>query len=328
MICRLLMASFLAAMMCVGSAISALAQTFPSGTVFIIVPYPAGGSTDALARVIANDLSKLWKQSVIVENLGGASSIIGTRKVVESAPDGHTLLLTIDSTVVSNRFLYKNLPYDPDKSLIPITMLAKSGQLVIANPSFPAKNLREIIDTARRTSGGVTYASYGVGTQPNLLFETLAKKENVHFLQVPYKGIAPSVNAVVAGEVQVSVASPAASGTLVKAGKIKALAVGGSKRSNLFPNVPTLAESGYPDVDSVIWWGLFAPKGTSSRVVDQINRDVISVAKQPDFIKKYFTAFGLDPVLDTPAEFTAAIRSNVDLTGRMVKAAGVKPIQN
>jgi tripartite-type tricarboxylate transporter receptor subunit TctC len=323
----LLKLALFAAMLCVGTA-ATFAQTFPSRNVFIVVPYPAGGSTDALARALANELSKAWKESVVVENISGAGSIIGARKVAEASPDGHTLLLTIDPTVVSNRFLYENLPYDPDKSFVPITMLAKSGQLVIANPSFLANNLRELIDVARQAPGKVAYASYGIGTQPNLLFETLGKNEDVQFLHVPYKGIAPDVNAVMTGEVQISVASPAASGALVRAGKIKALAIGGPKRSNLFPNVPTLAESGYGYVESVIWWGLFAPKGTSTDLVDRISRDVAAITAQPDFIKKYFTAFGLDPVTDTPTEFVAAIRRDVQVTAKMVKAAGVKPIQN
>jgi len=142
---------------------------------------------------------------------------------------------------------------------------------------------------------------------------------------VPYKGIAPDVNAVMTGEVQISVASPAAAGSMVKAGKLKALAIGGAERSSLFPDIPTIAESGYPYVDSVIWWGMFAPGGTSAQLVDRINHDVAGVAKRPDIIEKYFTAFGLDPVADTPSEFTAAIRADVEVTAKMVKAAGVQP---
>jgi tripartite-type tricarboxylate transporter receptor subunit TctC len=306
---------------------SAPAQDFPSGTVFIVVPYPAGGSTDVIARALAAELSKRWSQPVVVENIGGASSIIGTTKVVNAAPNGHTLLLTIDPTVVHNRFLFKKLPYDPDKSLLPITMIARSGQLVIAHPSFPARTMRDLVDAARRSPGSVAYGSYGNGTQPNLLFETLAAREGLKFLQVPYKGIAPVVTAVVAGEVQISVASPAAAGAMVKADKIKALAVGGTKRSILFPDVPTVAESGYPYVDAAIWWGLFAPAGTNAALIDRINQDVARVARQPEFINKYFTAFGLDPVLDTPAGFSAAIREDLKLTAEMVKAAGVEPVQ-
>jgi len=322
---RFLTVTLLVALLCALSVVPSLAQVFPSRTIFIVVPYPAGGSTDVLARALANELSKLWNQPVVVENFGGASSIVGANRVANATPDGYTLLLTIDPTVVSNRFLFKKLPYDPDKSLIPITMIARSGQLVIANPSFLANNLRELVDAARHTPGSVAYASYGLGTQPNLMFETIGKREGVQFLHVPYKGIAPDVNAVMTGEVQISVASPAAAGSMVKAGKLKALAIGGAERSSLFPDIPTIAESGYPYVDSVIWWGMFAPGGTSAQLVDRINHDVAGVAKRPDIIEKYFTAFGLDPVADTPSEFTAAIRADVEVTAKMVKAAGVQP---
>jgi len=142
---RFLKVTLCAAMLCALSVVSALAQEFPSRTVLIVVPYPAGGSTDVLARALGSELSKIWGQSVVVENVAGASSIIGANKVAKAAPDGHTLLLTIDPTVVSNRFLFKTLPYDPDKSLVPITMLARSGQMVLANPSFPANSMREVV---------------------------------------------------------------------------------------------------------------------------------------------------------------------------------------
>ena len=322
---RFLTVTLLAAMLCTISVVSALAQAFPSKTIFIVVPYPPGGSTDVLARALASELSELWGQSVVVENISGAGSIIGANKVANAPPDGHTLLLTIDPTVVNNRFLYKKLPYDPDKSLIPITMIARSGQLVIANPSFPANNLRSLVDAARATPGGVAYASYGIGTQSHLLFETIGKREGVQFLHIPYRGVAPDITAAMTGEVQVTVASPAAAGSMARAGRVKALAIGGLKRSSLFPDVPTIAESGYPYVDSVIWWGLFAPEGTNAQLVDRINHDVTSVAKRRVFIEKYFTAFGLDLVADTPGEFAAAIRADVKVTAEMVKAAGVQP---
>ena len=324
---RLLNIALLAALLGCAPIAQAMAQTFPSSTVFVVVPYPAGGSTDILARALANELSKVWKQSVVVENVGGAGSIIGTNRVVKAQPDGHTLLLTIDATVVHNRFLYKSLPYDPDKSLLPITMLARSGQLVIANPSFPAKNLRELVDTARRATGGTAYGSYGIGTQPHLLFETIAEREGVKFLQVPYKGIAPVVTAVVTGEVPISVASPAAAGSMVQAGKIRALAIGGAKRSKMFADVPTISESGFSNIDAAIWWGIFAPAGTDAALVDRINRDVVSIARRPDFISNYFDKFGMDPVLGAPADFSKAIRDDVAIIADMVKAAGVKPTQ-
>ncbi len=322
---RFLTAILFAALCCALPVAPALAQGFPSKTVSLVVPYPPGGVTDMLARTLAIELAKLWGQSVVVQNAAGAGSIIGANKVASAAPDGHTLLLTIDPTVVSNRFLYKKLSYDPDKSLVPITMVAQSGQLVIAHPSFPANNINELVEAARRAPGKITYASWGIGTQPNLLFETIAKREGVQFIHVPYKGVAPVTLAVMAGEVQVSMVAPAVAVSLAKAGKVKPLAIGGLQRSSLFPEIPTLAEAGYSYVSPVIWWGLFAPGGTSSQLVDRIYQDVTAIAKRPDFTAKYITASGLDLVASTPAEFTAAIQADVKVTAEMVKAAGVAP---
>jgi tripartite-type tricarboxylate transporter receptor subunit TctC len=304
---------------------AANAQTFPTSTVTIVVPFPPGGGTDLIARGLADELGKLWKQSVLVENVGGANSIIGTNRVVKSRPDGYTLLLTVDSTVVHNRFLFKNMPFDPDKSLMPVTMVASSGQLVIANNSFPANNLKELIEVARNTPGGITYGSTGVGTQPHLLFETMAAKDGLKFVHVVYKGIGPIVAAVMSGEVKISTASPASAGAQLEAGAIKALAIGGLRRSAKFPNVPTIAESGFKNMDATTWWGMFAPAGTDPALVERINHDVVSVAKKQEFVDKYMNNVGVDPVLNTPAEFNAAIKADVDLVAEMVKVAGVKP---
>ena len=322
---RILSVILLAATLSTLPVASALAQTFPSKTVYIVVPFSPGGVTDLLARALASELTKLWGQSVVVENFAGAGSIIGANKVANAAPDGHTLLLTIDATVVSNRFLHKTLPYDPDKSLIPITMIARSRMLVIENPAFPANNLRELVDAARRTPHKVAYGSTGIGTPPYLLFETIGKREGVQFIHVPYKGVSKYMTAVMSGEVQATLAALTAAGPMVKAGQVKALAISGLQRSSLFPDVPTMSESGFPYVNPMIWWGLFAPGGTSAQLVDRINRDVASIAKRPDFTKKYFTAFSLELVGDTPAEFAAAIRGDVKATAEMVKAADIQP---
>ena len=322
---RFLIATLLAAVLWPLSAVPALAQKFPSRTVDIVNPFPPGGVTDILARALAKELSKRWSQSVVVLNVPGAGSIIGADKVAHSAPDGQTLLFTLDATVVSNRFLYKKLPYDPDKSLVPIMMIARSGQLVVATPSFPANNMRELVEAARRAPGKIAYASYGIGTQPNLMFEAIGRHEDVKFLHVPYKGVAPDVKAAMTGEVQVTLAAPAVAAPMIRAGKLKALAIGGEKRSILLPDVPTIAEEGYPYVNPVLWWGLFAPGGTSPQLVERISHDLLSIVKQPDFIEKYFTHFGLDLVADTPAQFAAAIAADVKATAPMVKAAGVKP---
>ena len=321
---RFLTVTTLATILCTLPVVHALAQVYPSKTVSIVVPYPPGGATDNIARSLARDLSELWGQSVVVQNVPGGGTIIGANKVVTAPPDGYTLLLTLDNTVVSNRFLYKKLPYDPDKSLAPITMIARAGQMVIANPSLPANNLRELVESARRAPGKIAYASYGIGTQPNLLFETIGKREGVKFLHVPYKGVVEEMTAVMTGQVQISLAPVASDGSMIRAGKLKALAIGGEKRSSLFSDVPTIAESGYPYASAVVWWGLFAPRGTSAQLVNLINRDVAVVTKRPDFAK-YMIASDIDRIADTPAEFAASIRADVKSTAKMVKAAGIRP---
>ncbi len=298
---------------------------FPSKPVRIIVPYPAGGSTDVLARALANELAPVWKQPVVVENIGGASSIIGTERMAASPPDGHTLLFTIDPTVVANRFLFKKLPYDPDKSLAPITIVARSGNFIIVHPSFPATTLRELVELARRSPGKVAYSSYGVGAHSQLVFETMARREGLQFLHVPYKGIAPSTQAVVAGEVQLSIGSPAATGAMVKGGRLRAIAITGPNRASRFPDVPTSAEGGYPYVKAIIWFGLFAPGGADPKLVDRIHQDVTAIAKRPDFTEKHIDALSLELVASTPAETAATIRADVEHIGEMVKAAGVQP---
>ncbi|MBI2319477.1 MAG: tripartite tricarboxylate transporter substrate binding protein [Betaproteobacteria bacterium] len=325
MVRRLLPITLLTAMLCALSAQPAFAQSFPSQTVRIVVPYPAGGSTDVLARSLARELSATWGQPVLVENIAGADSTIGASRVANASPDGHTLLVTIDPTVIGNRFLFKKLPYDPDKSLAPITMLARSGSFVFVHPSVPANNLRDLVEMARRSPGKIAYGSVGRGTPAHLVLETMGKREGVSFLHVPYKGVAPLITAVVAGEVSVSVASPAATGAMVRAGKVKAIAITSPTRAGLFPNVPSTADSGYPYVISWIWFGLFAPGGTSAQLVERINRDATAILKRPEFTAKYITAFSLDLVASTPAEFAEAIRADVANIGEMVKAAGVQP---
>jgi len=322
---RLLQFTLSTAILCALSAMPAFAQSFPSQTVRIVVPYAAGGSTDVLARALAKELSTVWGHPVLVENVPGAGSIIGTAKVATAPPDGHTLLLTIDPTVVGNRFLFKKLSYDPDKSLIPITMLARSGSFVFVHPSVPANNLRELVEMARAAPGKIAYASVGRGTPAHLVLETIGKREGVSFIHVPYKGVAPATTAVVSGEVSVSVASPAATGAMVRAGKVRAIAITSPQRTKLFPDVPSTAESGYPYALSWIWFGLFATGGTDPQIVQRIHRDATAILKRPEFTEKFITKFSLDLVANSPAEFAGAIRSDVANMAEMVKAAGVQP---
>ena len=298
---------------------------FASRPVHIIVPYPPGGGIDVLARALAPELSQLWSQPVLVENVAGAGGILGTDKVATAQGDGHTLLMATNPAIVGNRFLYKSLPYDPDRNLTPVTMVLQSGQIAVAHPSLAANTMKELIELARRSPGKLTYSSYGNGSQPHIFFESLAKREGVELLHVPYKGIAPAQTAAVAGEVLLTIASPGQVGAMLKAGRLKALAIGAPVRSRDFPAVPTTAEAGYPYALSSIWYGMFAPATTPAALVERIARDVISIARRPDFTEKQITSRGLDRVADTPAEFAAAIRAEIVSTGEMIKLAGIKP---
>ena len=304
----------------------AVAQaSFATKPVRIIVPYPPGGGIDILARALAPELSQLWTQPVLVENIAGAGGIIGTEKVATAPGDGHTLLMATNPAVVGNRFLYKSLPYDPDRSLAPVTMILQSGQVAVAHPSLPATTMKELVDLARRTPGKIAYSSYGNGSQPHLFFESIARREGVEFNHIPYKGIAPAQTAAVAGEVMLTIASPGQVGAMVKAGKLKPLAIGAATRSRDFPAVPTTAEAGYPYALSMIWYGMFAPAATPPALVERIARDLNGVARRTDFADKQITSRGLDLVAGTPAEFAAAIRAEVVSTGEMIRAAGARP---
>ena len=319
---RILTAALLALASCLAQAQS---PSFATRPVRIVVPYPPGGSIDVLARALGPELSALWGQPVVVENVAGAGGIVGTEKVATAPGDGHTLLMGVNPVVVGNRFLFRSLPYDPDRGLAPVSMIAQSGQMAVAHPSVPAGTMKELIDLARKSPGKLTYASYGHGPQPQLYFETIAKREGVEFLHVAYKGIAPATTAVVAGEVMLTIASPGQLGAMVKAGKLKALAIGATTRARDFPSVPTAAEAGFAYAQSSIWFGMFAPGTTPPALVERIHRDVAAIARRADFADKQVTSRGFEVVASSPAEFAAAIKAEVVSTGEMVRAAGVKP---
>jgi tripartite-type tricarboxylate transporter receptor subunit TctC len=293
--------------------------------VHIIVPAPAGGGADILMRAMAPELSQRWGKPVIVENKSGAGTIIGAAAVATATPDGHTLLATINPTVTSNRFMYKSLPYDPDKSFAPVSMMIKGDQFLVATSSVPAGDLRELIALAKRDPGKLSYGSNAYGSTPHLIFETLNRREKIDLLHVPYKGIAPVLSALAAKEVQLSVASAFVAGPMIKDGRIKPLAVAANSRSSQFPNVPTAAEQGYPYVQASIWYSLFAPAATPAAIIAKINADVVAVLRDPSFAQKHVTSKGLDVIAGKPHELTDAIKAEVVLTEEMVKAAGVKP---
>jgi tripartite-type tricarboxylate transporter receptor subunit TctC len=276
----------------IGVATGAGAQPFPALVVRVIVPFPPGGGIDVLMRVVAAELTAKWGQAVIIENRAGAGSTIGADAVAKAAPDGHTLLATANQTFTANRFLYKTLPYDAERGFVPITLLAQSDQFVLAHPAFPANDLRELVA--------------------------------LDLLHVPYKGIAPLITATIAGEVMLSTGSAGVAGELLKAGRLKALAIAGKRRAGQFPNVPTTAEQGHPYLLATIWYGLFAPAATPAAVVEKIGDEVRALLKTPAFAEKHVLSKGLEVVASTPEELAAVIRDETLSVGEMIRAAGVQ----
>src|SRR5205085_2870457 len=305
-------------------ALGAHAQSWPGKPVRIVVAYPPGGGIDVMARQLAEKLTGMWGQPVIVENKPGANTILATETVAKSAPDGYTVLLTTDATFSINPHLYAKLPFDTQKDFIPVTMLVLLQQLLIAHPSLPANTLGELIALAKAKPGTINYASYGSGSQPHLSGEMLKYKAGIDLVHVPYKGISLAVPAVMAGEVQLTFAGIATSLPQLKSGRIKALAIGGPQRSPLLPEVPTFTELGYPEVETHAWFGFFLPARSPAEAVQRLYADTRKILDDPEFRQKQLIDKGYDVVGSSPTEFAAYIKRDSQSRARAVKLSGAK----
>jgi tripartite-type tricarboxylate transporter receptor subunit TctC/DNA-binding FadR family transcriptional regulator len=303
----------------------ASAQTWPDKPVKIVLGVPPGGGLDVLVRGVAAELSTKWGQSVVVDNKPGASGLIAAEGIANAAPDGYSLLATTDQIYMGNRYLFKKLPYDPDKSFANITIMARAEQFLIANPSVPASTLSELVAVDKQKPGSLAYGSWGDGSPPQFVYETMNKNTGTKFLHVPYKGVAPVLNGLTGNEVQLSVGSSGVAGSLLRGGKLKALAIAAKERSPLFPNVPTTAEQGYPQVQSFIWFGLAAPAGTPAAVIAKISSDVRDVVAHPAFTERFIATPGWKRIGTTPAETDEVIRTELPIIRDMSAAAGVQP---
>jgi tripartite-type tricarboxylate transporter receptor subunit TctC len=299
------------------------AQEFPNHIVKIIVPYPAGGGVDGLARPIAERLGRLWGQSVIIENKPGASTMIGGAEVARATPDGHTLLFTSDSSITSNPHLFKKMLYDPIKELAPVTQLIDLHQFVLVHPSVSANTMKELVALAKERPNALNYGSYGKGSQPHLLFEMLRKETGAQIQQISYRGIAPAITAVLAGEVQMTLGSVAVAAGHIEGKRLKALAIGRQTRLPSHPEIPTLREAGFPDIEPRSWFGLLAPAGTPPSVVGKIQKDVAAILNEPDFKARFIDRAGHTGVGSSPKAFAKFIREDLDAKGRLIAAAGI-----
>jgi len=277
-----------------------------------------------MARQIAGKLSGPWGQPVVVENKPGANTILAADAVAKAAPDGHTILFTTDATFSINPHLYAKLPYDAQRDFIPVTMLVLLQQMLVAHPSVQANTLDELIQLAKQNPGKINYASYGSGSQPHLSGEMLKHKAGIDLVHVPYKGISLAVPAVIAGEVQLTFSGIATGMGPVKAGRIKAIAIGGKSRSPLLPQVPTFAELGYPEVETHAWFGLFLPAGSPKDATARIFQDVRKVLDEPEFRQKQLIERGYEVVGSSPEEFSGFMKIDREKRGQAVKISGAR----
>jgi tripartite-type tricarboxylate transporter receptor subunit TctC len=300
------------------------AHAWPTKPVRIVVAYPAGGGIDVMARQLAEKLQPAWGQPVVVENKPGANTIVATDFVAKSAADGHTILMTTDATFSINPHLYAKLPYDAQRDFVPVTMLVLLHQFLVAHPSLPANSLAELIALAKAKPGSINYASYGSGSQPHLAGEMLKNKAGIDLVHVPYKGISLAVPAVIAGEVQLTFAGIATSAPQLRAGRIKAIAIGGPARTPLFPQVPTFTELGYPEVETHAWFGLFVPAGSPRDAIARTFQDTKKIVDDPEFRQKQLVDRGYEPVGSAPDEFVNYLKKDSESRARAVRISGAK----
>ncbi len=298
-----------------------LAQ-YPLKAIRLVLPFPPGGGTDALARIIAPRLAESMGQPFVIDNRAGAAGNIANEIVARAAPDGYTLLMGFSTTLTVNPQLYK-LSFDVRKDLAPITQLATAQYFLVLHPSVQASSLKEFIALAKAHPRQLNFSSSGVGSPLHLAAELFSQRAGIELVHVAYKGGGPAAAAVLAGEVQVLFGSVASTIGHIKAGRLRALAVTGAKRSSLMPELPTIEESGFPGFRVTAWDSVLAPGGTPRPVIEQLNRAIVGVIRMPD-VQKAFTNIGYEPTGTTPAELERIIESETALWAEVIKAANIK----
>lgn len=304
-------------------ATGALAQTYPSKPIRVIVPFPPGGGTDIVARTVTPKMAEILGQPFIIENRAGAGGNIGTEVVAKSPADGYTLLVASASTAI-NTTLFKNLSWNLSRDFTPVVLMVVNNHLLAAHPSVPASNVQELLALARAKPGAITYASYGPGSSAHLTAELFKLMAHVDLLHVPYKGAAPAVNDLLGGQVNVMFADVAALLPHIKSGKLKALGIASAKRFEGLPEVPTIAESGVPGFEAGGFLGLVAPTGTPPAVIKALNAAGQKSLAMPD-VRERLNALASPPVGGTPEQFAEHLKREIDKWARVIRAANIKP---
>jgi tripartite-type tricarboxylate transporter receptor subunit TctC len=295
---------------------------YPSRPVRIVVPSPPAGGTDIIGRVLAQHFSKAFGQQFFVENKAGAGNMIGIEAVARAAPDGYSLLM-VPSTLALNSVLYRKVPYDPVRDFAPITLAATAPNILIVNPSLPAKSLAELIALAKQKPGGLSYGTPGIGTSPHMAMELLKSMAGIDLQHVPYRGTAPALTDVIGGQLAAMFSNALTARPQIDSGRVRALAVSGPQRLAALPSIPTVAEAGVPGYEAMQWYGLLAPAGTPAAVVSRLNAEALK-ALRSDEMKERLALDGAEPVGTTAAEFGALIKSELEKWAGVARAANIE----
>ena len=303
----------------------ALAQTpYPSKAIRFIAPFPPGGATDTLCRLLAQKLSDSLGQPVTVDNRPGASGNIGHELAMKTAPDGYTLLLTNSSTLTTNPHLFRKLPFDPLGDFTPVSLVATAGQVLVVHPSVPVSSVAELVKLAKTRPGQLNFGSGGKGIQSHISGEMFKSMTGVNIVHVPYKGTVQAVADLVAGQVQLVFSDMVPAMPHIKSGRIKPLAVTVAERSPALPEVPTMIEAGVPGYSATLWWAVALPKGAEASLVQRLNSELGRIIALPD-VKERYASLGMTPAHSTPQGVTDLIRADTVKFGPILKAAGVEP---
>lgn len=297
---------------------------YPAKPVRLIVPFPPGGGNDILGRLVSAKLTEQLGESVIVDNRGGASGIVGTELATRAIPDGYTLLMGAVSTISINPVFHPKLPFDTLKDLTPIGLIATTPSMMVIHPAIPAKDVEELIAYAVAKPGTLGFASAGNGSSAHLAGELLNMMAKLDLLHVPYKGTGPAVNDVVAGRVAMTISNIPSVLPMVQAERLRALAVTSSKRSAIVPDLPTVAESGLPGYEVEIWYGILAPAGTPKAIASRLNKELRAVLDLPD-VKERLASLGAEPSPSSPEAFAKRIRTDMKKWGDVIQVSGAKP---
>jgi tripartite-type tricarboxylate transporter receptor subunit TctC len=299
------------------------AQAYPAKPVRLIVPYPPGGGTDIFARTLGAKLGEAFGQQIVIENRPGAGGVIGAEVAAKAAPDGYTLLIGQASNFAINQHLMSRLPYDPVKDFAPVSLIAGSPNLLVVHPSLPVRTVKDLVALARARPGSINYASAGNGSPGHLAAEYFKKVAKIDMTHVPYKGAAPALMDVIAGHASLYLTSPIAAQPHVRSGRLRQVAVTSAQRFPPLPDVPTIAESGYPQIDVTSWWGLLVPAGVSKEIIARLHAETVKALNTAE-MRERLAGQGANVMTNTPEQFAAYIKSEIAKWGRIVTESGAR----